>query len=138
VHLHFAGVLPQPVTSVPTANRAPSDLARLSSSRSVSYCGVISTNGKRLGSRDRSTLTLPSRPSRSSRCPVRISSSASPRASSSSSVLACTANARDRLDSPSPPLQHGNRYPSLGQIPSQEQAGGAGPDDQYLSTVGGH
>jgi hypothetical protein len=88
----------RPVTSTPVRSSAPRDVARAASTRSVSYCGVMSTYGNRLGRRDRSNSTKPKRRSVAARCPVAISSSATPRASRSSSVRAWTANARVSSD----------------------------------------
>lgn len=86
-----------PVSSVSYRKRTPAVRARSSSTRSTSYCGVISTKGKRVRSRVRSSESSPKKRREVSVVPVLISSSARPRLSSSSSVRACTAKARVML-----------------------------------------
>src|SRR5215203_5818869 len=83
--------------------------------------------GNRVGSRERSTSSWPNTRSAPTRTPVATRSSARPRASSSSSVRACTANARVRLDSSARRSSTVQPTPALARSPASIKPVGPAP-----------
>lgn len=84
---------PTPTTSAPRTISTPSCPQRTSSTRSVRLCGAMSMKANRLGISVRSSETPALSPAVETMLPLATSSSANPRASSSSRVLAATPNA---------------------------------------------
>ncbi len=118
----------RPLTCRSCRKTTPASSARRRSSRSTSYWGAISTYRNRDGRPARSMVSRWKSRRLVTGCPRVSSSSASPRASRTSRLRACTANARVRLLSPAGRLSSTMTHaPPVARSPASSRPVGPAP-----------